>query len=432
MSGVFLEFIVILFLVVLNGFFSMAEIALLSCRKTRIRQLAAQGDARAHIVLQLIQDRSRLLSTIQAGVSLVGIVTGALGGTALAGRLAEELTRAGIPGWLSSGSSFIVIVFLVTYLSIIVGELIPKQIALADGEGTALRLARIIMVLSRVLAPAAGVLARSSTAVLRFFQVSQTSPSRVSAEELKVLIDEGIEGGRLRPGEGRLVRSAMSFTAKRVWELMTPRADVVWLERREPAHLIRRRLSETSHSRFPVCEGGLDAVVGVVRAKDILDGRAEDGLERSMRTPLFVPQNALASRALESMRALGSDLALAVDEYGIVQGLVTIHDVLHALVGEGLSGHDGGDGLAVRRPDGSWLMDGILETSRFRELLSLHDLVVPHACRTLGGIIMSQLGRIPQPADRVQVGGIRLEVVTMEGNRVGKVRVVRVAPAEAG
>jgi len=252
MSGVFLEFIVILFLVVLNGFFSMAEIALLSCRKTKIRQLAAQGDARARIVLQLIQDRPRLLSTIQAGVSLVGIVTGALGGTALAGRLGGELARAGLPGWLSGILSFILVVFLVTYLSIIVGELIPKQIALSDGEGTTLRLARIVLALSRVLAPAAGVLARSSSAVLSFFHVSQMSASRVSAEEIKVLIEEGIEGGRLRPGEGRLVRSAMRFAEKRVWELMTPRADVVWLESREPADLIRRRLAETTHSRFPV------------------------------------------------------------------------------------------------------------------------------------------------------------------------------------
>jgi putative hemolysin len=432
MSGVFLEFIVIVFLVVLNGFFSMAEIALLSCRETRIRHLAEKGDPRARIVLELLHDRPRLLSTIQAGVSLVGIVTGALGGTALAGRLAGELTRAGIPGWLSSVSCFILVVFLVTYLSIIIGELIPKQIALSDGEGTALRLARIILVLSRVLAPAAGVLARSSTAVLRLFHVSQAASSHVSAEEIRVLIDEGIKGGRLRPGQGRLVRSAMIFTEKRVWELMTPRSDVVWLESREPADLVRRRLAETSHSRFPVCEGGLDAVVGVVRAKDILDGHAEDGLDGSMRPPLFVPQNALATRALESMRALRSDLALAVDEYGIVQGLVTIHDILHALVGEGLPGHDGDDGMAVRRPDGSWLMDGILETSRFRDLLSLHDLVLPQVCRTLGGIIMSHLGRIPNPKDMVQVGGIRLEVLTMEGNRVGKVRAVRTVRVDMG
>lgn len=425
MSGIFFEFIVILFLVVLNGFFSMAEIALLSCRKTRIQQLAAQGDARARIVLQLIQDRPRLLSTIQAGVSLVGIVTGALGGAALTGQLAGKLVTAGLPDWLSGVLSFIVIVFLVTWLSIIVGELIPKQIDLSDGERTALRLARTILLLSRVLAPAAGVLARSSSAVLRFFHVSLPSSSRVSAEEIKVLIEEGIEGGRLRPGEGRLVRSAVSFTEKRVWELMTPRADVVWLESREPAELIRRRLSQTTHSRFPVCDGGLDAVIGVVRAKDILDGRAEDGLEGSMTTPLFVPQNALAPRALESMRAVRSDLALAVDEYGIVQGLVTIHDILRALVGEGLTARDADDGLAVRRPDGSWLVDGILETSRFRDLLSLPNLVTPDSCRTLGGLIMSLLGRIPSPRDLVQVGGVRLEVMSMVGNRVGKVRAVR-------
>jgi len=429
MSGIALELIVILFLVVLNGFFSMAEIALLSCRRSRIRQLAAQGDARARIVLQLIEDRPRLLSTIQAGVSVVGIVTGALGGTALAGRLADVLTGAGLAAWFSSTVSFVLIVFLVTYLSVIVGELIPKQIALSDGEGTALRLARVIQALSRVLSPAAGLLARSASAVLRFLHVSLPSPSRVSAEEIKVMIEEGIAGGRLRPGEGRLVRSAVSFTEKRVWELMTPRADIVWLERSERTELLLRRLAETSHSRFPVCEGGLDTVIGVVRAKDILDGRAAEGLEGSMTAPLFVPLNALAPRALESMRAVHADLAIAVDEYGIVQGLVTQHDVLRALVGETAADQHDSDELAARGPDGSWLMDGVIETSRFRELFGLTDLSVPDSCRTLGGLIMSQLGRVPGLADKVQVGGIRLEVVTMEGNRVGKVRAVRAEPA---
>ncbi len=431
MSSVVLEFIVILLLVVLNGFFSMAEIALLSCRSTRIRELAAQGDPRARIVLQLIQDRPRLLSTIQAGVSVVGIVTGALGGTALAGRLSAVLVGAGFPDWLSNGISFILIVLLVTYLSVIVGELIPKQIALSDGEGTALRLARIILGLSRILSPAAGVLARSAAAVLRFFRVTLPPGSRVGREEIKVLIEEGIEGGRLRPGEGRLVRSAVTFTEKRVWEIMTPRADIVWLERGEPEDLLHRRLSGTTHSRFPVCEGGLDVVVGVVRAKDILDGRGEDGngeegLESRLTPPLFVPQNAPAPRALESMRAQRADVAIAVDEYGIVQGLVTLHDILHALVGGTVhaAGPAGEDGLAVRGPGGAWIMDGVLETSRFQELLSLREMTIPDSCRTLGGLIMSLLGRIPVPSDKVHVAGVRLEVVTMEGNRVGKVRAV--------
>lgn len=426
MSGVVLEFIAVLLLVVLNGFFSMAEIALLTCRRSRIRQLAAEGDPRARIVLHLIKDRPRLLSTIQSGVSLVGIITGALGGTTLANGIGAQLARLGLPGWLAGVLSFIVAVFTVTYLSIIVGELIPKQIAASDGEGTALRLARVVLFLSRVLAPAAGVLSRSSAAVLRFFHVTLAPGSRMGHEEIKVLIDEGIEGGRLRPGEGRLVRSAVSFTEKRVWELMTPRADVAWLEKNAPAEEVRGRLSETTHSRFPVCEGGLDTVVGVVRAKDILDGREQGeraGFELSMTPPVFVPLNALAPRALERMRAERSDLALAVDEYGIVQGLVTIHDILRALAGEGLSPHDGEDGMAVRLPDRSWLMDGLLETGRFKHILSIPELPIAHNCRTLGGIIMTQLGRVPNPGDEVTVAGVHVEVSTMVGNRVGKVRV---------
>ena len=407
----------------------MAEIALLSCRTSRIRLLAAEGDARAQIVLQLVQDRPRLLSTIQAGVSVVGIVTGALGGTALAGRLADVLVRAGLPGWLSSGASFILIVLLVTYLSVIVGELIPKQIALSDGEGTALRLARIILALSGVLSPAAGLLARSTSAVLRLLHITLPLPSRVNAEEIKVLIEEGIEGGKLRPGEGRLVRSAVSFTEKRVWELMTPRTEIVWLERGEPGELLRRRLALTRHSRFPVCEGGLDSVIGLVRAKDILHGGVGEGLEGSMTAPLFVPLNAPAPRAMESMRAEHADLAIAVDEYGVVQGLVTQHDILRALVGEPAAGPPADDRLAAHGPDGAWLMDGVIETSRFRELFGIGDLSMTGSCRTLGGLIMTRLGRVPSPADKVQVGGIRLEVLTMEGNRVGKVRAVRAEPA---
>ncbi len=427
MSSLVLEVIALVLLVLLNGLLSMAEIALLSCRKTRMRQLAEEGDMRAQIVLDLTRDSPRLLSTVQAGVSLVGICTGALGGTVLAGTLANGLTHLGIPGWLGGTLGFVIVVVLVTYLTLIAGELIPKQIALSDGDGIALRLARTLLVFSKALGPAARILSWSSSAVLRFFRVSAPSAATVGAEEIAVLIEESIEGGKLRPREERIVRSAVSFTAKRVWELMTPRADVVWMERGDTRDVVRQRLADTTHSRFPVCDGGLDTVVGMVRAKDILDageGSGERALETSMSPPVFVPVNALALLALQSMRAERSDIALAVDEYGILQGLVTTHDILRALVEDEHSAAHGADGLAVERPDGTWLMDGLLETTRFKDIFALRNLPEEEIFRTLGGFIMAHLGRVPKPSDEVRFAGIRLEIVTMVGNRVGKVRAV--------
>jgi putative hemolysin len=436
MSSVILQLIFLFFLILLNGFFAMSEIAIVSGRRTRFQQLADEGDPRARTLLALTANPSRFLSTLQTGITLVGILTGAFGGTTVAEELGGVLQ--GVPFLGASGRpvAVVIVVLATTFLSILVGELIPKQIALQYAESVALSVAKSVRLLAAILSPLARVLAAASGLVLRLFGVKEMRQQPVSEEEIKVMIDEGIEHGMFVEAERDMIEGVFTLGDKRVVELMTPRGDVVWLDMEDTREAMNARIRDSGHSRFPVCRGDLDTLVGIVRAKDILNCMlAEQSFDLSLyaQPPLYVPENALVLKALEAFKKGKQHVALAVDEYGVVQGLITIYDIMEAIVGDMPSAEDEADGpMAVKRADGSWLLDGLLPLDRFKEIFGFEELPEEGSYQTLGGFMMLQLGRIPSPADAVTWKGVRLEVVDMEKNRVGKVlALAEAAPARS-
>ena len=424
MSSILPEIIIIVFLILLNGFLSMSETAIVSTRKTRFQQLADEGDPRARTALALLNNPPRFLSTVQSGITLVGILMGVFGGTTIAGELAGLLDRVPFIAPWSGAISVAIVVLLITYFSIVVGELIPKQLALLNSEKIALGVARTMRLLSSILMPLVRVLSASSGGVLKLFGVPSSRSQPVSEEEIKVMIDQGIEHGMFAEAERDMIEGVFELGDARVNELMTPRTDIAWLDIEDAREETNRRIRESGFSRFPVCKGGLDTVLGVVRAKDILAFflcDEEFDLKKWMRAPLYVPENALALKVLETFKKSKNHVALAVDEYGVVAGLITIYDILEAIVGDIPSVDETDEPMAVQRKDGSWLLDGLLPMDKFKELFGISEVPEEGSYQTLGGFIMMHLGRIPGTTDAFEWGSVRLEVVDMDGNRVDKV-----------
>jgi putative hemolysin len=427
MTGIIFELLVIFFLVLINGFFAMSEIAIVSLRRTRFQQLAEEGDSRAGTVLQLTADPPRFLSTVQTGITLIGIVMGAFGGTRIAGRLAAAIAMVPLLQAYAGVLSALVVILSITFLSIVVGEIVPKQIGLLNAERIALSVARTMRFLSIILSPVVRIFSATSRAVMKIFGLPMSRPQVVSEEEIKVMIDQGIEHGMFAEEERDMIEGVFSLGDKRVNELMTTRTDIQWLDVEDTLEERDLRIKKSGHSRFPVCRGGLDTVLGIVRAKEILNcylSRESCDVADFMTPALYVPENALALKALESLKAARRHMALAVDEYGVVQGLITVNDILGTVVGDFPSAGDSEEPMAVKRADGSWLLDGLLPLDRFKEIFELGELPVEGTYQTLGGFIMAQLGRIPSPADFVDWGPLRMEVVDMDGNRVEKVLVL--------
>ena len=422
MSDIVLRLLFILVLVLLNGYFSLAETAMIAGRRSRFQQLAEAGDPRAKTALELIDNHSLMLSTAHAGSMLVSILVGTFGGESLAHLLSASLVRAGLPAWIASVLGFVCVVLSITYVSIVIGELVPKELALRRGERIALRLARSISVLASMLAPIVRILSRSSALVLKLFGASRPVDEPVTPEEMRLIIDEGTSRGTFQPAERGLVHSVFSLSEWHVTDLMISRAAIVWLDPDAPLEETRRRILESGHQGFPVCKGVLDAVVGVVSARGILEyWSSGEGLERFARPPLYVPQHAQVLRVLESLTGTGVDVALAVDEYGVVQGLVTMDHIVEAVLRGIPTRTESVEPLAVQRPDGSWLMDGLLRMEEFRGIFPRSVPPARGAYQTLSGFIMAHLGRIPSAGDAFSLEGVQLEVTRMEGNRVGKV-----------
>jgi len=426
MSFIVFEALLIFLLVLINGFLSMSETALVSSRRTRFQQLADEGDERARTALRLIENPPRFLSTVQAGITLVGIVMGAYGGTTIAEELAAAVARVGWLAPYARAIGFTVVVLVITFFSIVFGELIPKQLALLNPERISLAVAGAMRFLSAMFRPVVFVLGGVSSGLLRIFGVSGTRPQPVSEEEIKVMIDQGIEHGMFEEAERDMIEGVFDLGDRRVKELMSTRTDVVWLDVEDSREEVQRKIRDSGPSRFPVCRDGLDTVLGMVQAKDILNTvlcAEELDLVKQSHPPLYVPENGLALKALETFKKTRQHAALAIDEYGVVQGLITIYDILEAIVGDIPTIDDEPEEpLAVQRKDGTWLLDGLLPLDRFKEIFAIGgELPEEGSYQTLAGFLLLQLGRIPGATDVVEWEGLRLEVVDMDGNRIDKV-----------
>jgi putative hemolysin len=428
MPSVILEGLIVVLLIFINGIFAMSEIAVVSARKTRLRQWAEEGNAKARAALELANNPNQFLATIQIGITLVGILAGVFGGATIARELAVILSD--IP-WLAPYGhplSLVLVVLVITYLSLIVGELVPKRLALNNPERLAMVIAAPMQVLSRIAYPAVHLLGLSTEFLLRALGMKPSTEPPVTEEEIRALIEQGTQAGMFEEAEQEMVERVFRLGDRRVSAVMTPRTEIVWLDREASAQEIRRTIIESVHSRFLVADGSLDNVLGVVHAKDLLAhmlGEQAVNLEATLQQPLYVPESMRALEVLELFKQSGTHIALVIDEYGGIQGLVTPSDILEAIVGDLPAAGEQVEPLAMQRADGSWLLDGMLPVDEFKDLFDLGELPGEDQgiYQTLAGFVVMQLGRIPAATDSFVWEGLKIEVMDMDGNRVDKVLV---------
>ncbi|HVM70976.1 MAG TPA: hemolysin family protein [Anaerolineales bacterium] len=418
-----LEILIVLLLILLNGFFSMSETAILASRKARLQQRANEGDEKARKALQLADNPNRFLPTVQIGITLIGVLTGAVGGAVFAEPLATLMEKIPVLSATAHSVSLAIVVILITFFSMLVGELVPKRLALHETERVASEIAGLMSFISTLFSPVVWLLEKSSDLVLKGLRVKPSEEPPVTEEELLVQLDEGTQAGVFKEAEQDMVEGVFSLSDQRVNALMTPRNEIVWLDVNDSVEEIRRKVRESPFSRFPVAEDSLDGVLGVVKAKDLLlaDLKSGNELRQIVRPPIHIPETAFGSRALEMFRESKRELMLVVDEFGVVQGLITLADILEEIVGA----FEGGP-QATQRQDGSWLLDGMLPNDEFKEIFNLRHLPDEEEYETLGGFVMMQLGRIPQTADNFEWNGLCFEVVDMDGKRVDKVQVTTI------
>jgi len=424
------EALLIVCLILLNGFLSMSEIAVVSARKGRLRQWAAEGRRGAGLALELARDPGRFLATIQVGITLVGILSGAFGGVTLAQKVADFL--AGWPALAPHSQTLGVgiVVLAITYASLVAGELVPKAVGLNAGETIAAAVAGPMRLVSRGLAPVVWLLDASTRAVLWLLRVRRASEPPVTDDELRYIVREGTEAGVFAPQEETLIEGVLRLGERKVASLMTPRHELVCLYLDDRPQDVREKVLGSLHSRFPLCGASTDDVRGTVRTKDILGAIAnfsEPDLEALAQPPLFVPESLAALSVLDSFRETGVHMAIVVDEYGMTQGVVTVDEVLQAVAGE-LAPPDSRELEDVTvRQDGSWLVEGGAPLEVLTEDLGCAELPERHGTHyhTLGGFAMDQLGRVPATGDVFEWQGLAFEVVDMDGYRVDKLLVRR-------
>jgi putative hemolysin len=431
-SGVGLEVLLILALVLLNGVFAMSEIAIVSSRKSRLRQRAEAGDDGARRALELAESPTRFLSTVQIGITLVGVFAGAYGGASIAGKFDAYFERFPALAPYSEEIALAIVVAAIAYLSLVVGELVPKRIALNHPERIASRVAGPMHSLSYFASPVVKLLSFSTEAIIRLLGIRKSEEPAVTEADLAALLDAGTAAGVFDEEEHALVERVFWLGDQRVTTLMTPRPRIEWLDALDPPEMHRAELIRHRFSHYLVCEGDVDHVIGMVRGKDLLAellaGRPLD-LRAALRKPLFVPENVRALRLLELFRESRVHMAVVIDEYGGVEGVITLNDVLEEITGD-LSAR--ADPRVTRRDDGSWLVDASVTMEEFWESLGLEDRRGQERpeYRTLAGLVVTELGRIPRPADTFEANGLRFEVMDMDGYRVDKVLVSPVpAPA---
>lgn len=423
----------LLFLLIsLNGVLALSEIAVVGSRRARLLQLADGGSAGAARALQLAAEPTRFLSTVQVGITCLGILSGAIGQATVAGRLRGLLEQVPALQAVAGPLSVALMVVLLTYVSLIVGELAPKRLALTRPEAFASAMARPMQLLSVVSGPLVSLLTLSTDSLLKLFRIRTVPEPSVSPEEIKVLIDQGAEEGVFKPSEQELVTNVLNLGGRTVAAIHTPRSDIAFLDIRDPIHPDPAKTEALSHTIVPVCDGGLEHVLGFVRSTRVLSalcqGTAID-LRALADPPLFVPHTMSLMRLLEHFKRSHQPIALVVDEFGDVDGLVSLMDVVSAIVGE-LPGEPGEEAAVVRRADGSWLVDGTadvdaIERAVGEEAAALADDATPARYRTLAGLAMLTLGRVPRTGDTFKRGSYRIEIVDMDGRRVDRILLTR-------
>lgn len=423
--------IIILFLsMVLNGLFAMSEIALVSARKTRLQQRAENGERGASAALELMAEPNRFLSTVQIGITLVGIFSGAFGASQLAGPLSDTLGRIDLIEPYSYQIAFVFLVLVITYFSLVIGELVPKRVAINKPEAVSSSMAVPMLFLSKLAKPVVSILSASSEFGVRLLGIKPGTEPEVTEEEIKVLIEQGHQMGLFEEAEREMFSGVFRMGQRRVEALMTPRTEMTWIDINDPIETIWDFVMKTSHARMPVADDDLDNLLGYIQIRDLLGMSPDDpdfNLRDFIREPIYLPETMSALKALDNFQIGGVHLGMVVDEFGGITGVVTDYDILKTIVGNIPENGKDTDNLAYKRSDSSWLFDGLIVIDQLKDYLDIKKMPAEDKgiYQTLSGFVMSQLGRIPKTGSKFTYDDYEFEIVDMDGRRVDKVMVTR-------
>ncbi len=428
-----LESLLIVLLILINGIFSGSELAMMSARKLRLEQQAEAGERKAAVALKLIRSPNDFLSTVQIGITLIGTLSGALGGVTVARSLQPMIEALPPLSPWAEPLSLGIVVTLITYLSLVLGELVPKRIALSDPERIACLVAPAMRILSRWMAPLAHLLGSSTDRLLSLLGIRQSQEPEITEEEIKALLRRGTETGLFEAEEHAMVKRVFRLADRPVKAIMTPRTEICWLDLSESAQTHIDQVMSGNHSLFPVARDSLDDCVGVIRGRTFLAAQLSGGpreVEAFLQPPLYVGESTRALTVIEQFKTSGIHIALVTDEFGGVEGLVTLNDMMEAIVGDLSSARDREDPMVILREDGSWLLDGGLDIADFKDLVVKKRLPdeVRGGYQTLGGFVMHHLEHIPRAGEHFEWEDLRIEVIDMDGNRVDKLLVSRLHP----
>ncbi len=420
-----MEIFILIGLIVLNGLFAMSEIAIVTARKSRLTALAHGGSSTAKAALKLAEDPTQFLSTVQIGITSIGILNGIFGESILAEPLSLWLQTFGLSPDLTNIFSTVLVVIIVTYVSIVIGELVPKRIGQVSAESIACLMAKPMVFLAIATKPFVWMLSGSTHALMRLMGFSHRLDDNVTQEDIQAMLQEGSSAGVIEHNEHAMVKNVFRLDERTISSLMVPRSDIVFLDLNLPLDANLRTVMQSPHSRFPVCRNNVDDMVGIISAKQLLSQSiAGERLELVdlVKNCNFVPNSLSGMELLEHFRTTGSQMVFVVDEYGDLKGLVTLQDMMDALTGEFLQ-EDVNDQMVIKREDGSLLLDGLIPIFDLKDALGIKQLPNEEDGRyqTLNGFLMYELGKIPQTTDIVEVAGWRLEIMDMDGKRVDKV-----------
>ncbi len=431
MDSIGISILIIFILIIANGIFAMTEIAIVTSKKNRLESLKNQGNSRAGYALLLAENPNQLLSTIQIGITLIGIVTGAFGGATIAGQLAVYVEKIDILAPYSYEISMVLIVALTTFFALVIGELVPKRIGMGNPERIACIVAKPMYYFSQIGRPLVWLLSKSTELTLKLLRVKPRNEPEVTEEEIAQLIELGVYSGVVEPIESDIVEQVFDLGDKRLGDILTPRTQLVWIDLEDSFETNIAKMNNSLHSKFPVGKGSLDNFKGVIHTKTVLAKMASGKkftLEECVDDTLVLPETMKVFHALEALKKAGQHEAIVIDEYGGLEGFVTLHDFMENIVGDLPEKEDDSDPQIVEREEGSWLADGLVTIDHFIKYFDLEEGLIKSTkhMHTLGGFIISQIGDIPKVNDKVQVGNLVLEVVDMDQFRVDKVMITRI------
>ena len=420
-----MEYLIILLLILLNGLFAMSEIALVSSKRARLEEKARKGSTGAKTALKLLDEPEKFLSTVQIGITLVGIIAGAYGGLALADDLTPTLEKISWFAPYARQAAIAIVVTIITYFSLIIGELVPKTIAFNNPEGITIALAPFMKFLSWITTPVVAFLSLSTKILLKLLLIKPKDETPVTEEELKILIEKGTQFGTLEHNESELLKRIFRFGDRKAYDIMTNRQDVVLININDPIEKIKSQVNENTFSRYPVCDDSSDNIIGIFTIKDFFNRMNTESifsLKDILTQPLFIPDNLKGINIFEKFRDSKTYVAVVIDEYGSFEGLITLHDLIENIFGDLPDKYEANEVAIFKRDDGSMLIDGSILIDELKENLQI-SFEDEENFSTLGGFIMYKLNRIPKTGDKVDYESYRFEVVDMDGKRVDKVLV---------